>query len=202
VRTEPALLLAHLKGPSPCPAQAMYVRRDDGESMAVTTADIEGTVPDIPIAGTIEPSVTFAPSPEGVTFSAIVRSVGTDVDNGEAEILEGGALTLGDVLDERWRGAWYVIGIYSWSHPEYGFLPLTCGVVGKIKPRVGKFNTELRDLRQFWQSNPTIVTQKRCPWRLGSNSEVEGFCTLDLTPHTFAGEVVTAVASQREFTVA
>jgi uncharacterized phage protein (TIGR02218 family) len=202
MRAWPALLLAHLQGPAPCPAQALYILRDDGQALALTTADIEGTVADVPIGGSVEPSVTFTPSPEGVSFSAIVRSVGTDVDNAEAEILEGGALTLADVLDERWRGAWWVMGVYSWAHPEYGFGPVSCGVVGKIKPRVGKFPVELRDIRQLLQSNPTPVTQKGCLWQLGSNDEVNGFCTLDLTPHTFPGEVVTAVASQREFTVA
>lgn len=202
MRAWPALLLADLQGPTPTPAQALYILRDDGVSLALTTADIEGTVADVPIGGSVEPSVTFTPSPEGVSFSALVRSVGTDVDNAEAEILEGGALTLADVLDGRWRGCWWVTGVYSWAHPEYGFGPVSCGVVGKIKPRVGKFPTELRDIRQLLQGNPTPVTQKGCLWKVGSNSEIDGFCTLDMLPHTFVGQVVTAVASQREFTVA
>jgi uncharacterized phage protein (TIGR02218 family) len=201
VRSWPANLVTEAQTRSRL-AQALLILRDDGESLALTTADIEGTVADVPIGGSVEPSVTFTPAPEGVTFSALVRSVGTDVDNAEAEILDGGALTLTDVLDERWRGAWWVAGVYSWAHPEYGFGPVSCGIVGKIKPRVGKFVIELRDVRQLLQSNPTPVTQPGCIYQLGSNSEQDGFCTLDLTPWTYTAQVVTAVASQREFTVA
>jgi uncharacterized phage protein (TIGR02218 family) len=104
------------------------------------------------------------------------------------------------VLDERWHGAPWVAGVYCWAHPEYGFGPMSCGHVGKIKPRVGKFVVELRDLRQMLQGNPTPVTQKGCLWLLGSNSERDGFCTLDLTPYTETDVPVTAVTSQRVFT--
>lgn len=202
MRSWPAQLVTEAKSTSPRLAQALLIRRADGETLALTSADIVGTVADVPIGGSVEPSITFAPTPEGVAFSAWQRSLGTDVDNAECEILEGPNLLLADVLDRRWHGAAWVSGIYSWAHPEYGFGPVSCGVVGQIKVRLGRFVMELRDLRQLLGGNPTPVTQRNCLWLLGSNSERDGWCGLDLTPYTVTGVAVTAVASQREFTAA
>jgi uncharacterized phage protein (TIGR02218 family) len=202
VRSWPSNLVTEAQSHAPRLALGLLIQRADGIRIAATTADIAGTIDGIPLAGATVDGVEFDPADgTGVNVSAISRSVGTDVDNLEAEVLEGGVMTLPDVLDQRWHAAPWVVGLYCWAHPEYGFGPISCGIVGKVKPRVGKFAVELRDLRQLLQGNPTTVTQRGCLWTLGSNSERDGFCTLDLTPHTVVDMPVSAVASQREFTI-
>lgn len=203
MRNWSAPLLAEARSAAPRLAQALYIKRAAGTALALTDADTEGDVSDVPIGGATEASVTFSPLPHGVTFSSWGRTVGTDVDNAEATIYEGPGdptLILADILDQRWHAAPWVAGIYCWAHPEFGFGPLSCGVVGKIKQRVGKSGVELRDIRQLLNGNPTPVTQQGCIWTLGSNSQRDGFCRLALAPYTVEDVPVTAVASQREFT--
>jgi uncharacterized phage protein (TIGR02218 family) len=182
-------------------ALALLIERSDGTRLAATTADIASTLDGIPLAGATVNGVEFDPADgTGVNVSAISRSVGTDVDNLEAEVLEGGVVTLPDVLDQRWHAAPWVVGLYCWAHPEYGFGPISCGIVGKVKPRLGHFIMELRDIRQLLNGNPTPITQKGCLWTLGSNSERDGFCRFDTSGVTWTDVPVTAVSSARQFT--
>jgi uncharacterized phage protein (TIGR02218 family) len=202
VRDWPAGLVSEIASPSARLAYGLLVERTDGLQLALSSADRASTISGVPIAGAASGSLVYAAEPEGISVSAVARSAGTAVDNLEGRWLEGGAVTLGDVLAGRWAGAAFTLFVHCWADPSLGVGVLTFGEVGKIKPRTGYFEVEFRDVRQRMQANTTWVTQKDCRWELYSTDRIRGgLCGVNPASHTFTAVPITAVASAREFTL-
>lgn len=193
-RSIPSGLLAHLQGSSDTAAFGILVERADGTRLALTSADSDCVLVDVPVDGSVSGSVTYLASP-GLDVSNIRSSEGFAVDNLEGTLLEGGVVTRADVLRGLWDGAAWTLFQFNRANLSDGFSVIKCGWLGNITPRVGKFVVELRDLRQPLQAEHSIVMQADCQYDLG-----DARCTQSLVSFTDT-VTVTGVTSTQVFAI-
>jgi uncharacterized phage protein (TIGR02218 family) len=169
-------------------AFGMRVERADGEVTGWTDHPSAKTVTVFAESLTLEPT-------NAVVISSIARSMGMGVDNLEAEVLAfDDVMTKVELLEGRWDGARFYIFQFNFVTPSDGLIPWISGKFGNMKPKLGSYVIELRDLRQELQNDVTRVVQANCDYRLGDDN-----CTVDLDLFTFTG-AVTDVSSNRQFT--
>jgi uncharacterized phage protein (TIGR02218 family) len=169
-------------------AFGMRIERADGEVYGFTDHRSAKTV-------TVDgDSLTLDPA-NAISISSIVRTMGLAVDNLEATVVDfDDVLSKVSLLEGRWDAARFYIFQYDWATPANGLIPWFSGKFGNMKPKLGSYVIELRDLRQELQNDVTRVTQANCDFRLGDDN-----CTVDLAGYTFAGSV-TDVTSNYQFT--
>lgn len=136
----------------------------------------------------------------GMSVSSIASTLGLEVDNLKATIGDNGDVLQADVLDGLWDGAAYRLFLFepgstADDSPATGIVPWHYGTVANIEPRVGAFDTELRDWRQALHQDVTPTHQYACIYELG-----DARCKRDLTAFTFTAVVVTSVQSAYQFT--
>jgi uncharacterized phage protein (TIGR02218 family) len=184
-RTVGANLLVNAQSKAPTLAWAIIVTRQDATVYRWTTHDR-----DVSIAGN-----TYSSEP-GIDVRQLVMTAGFAVDNTECEILATDVITKDDMIAGLWNSAAFTLALFNWKATADGMAVFMSGTLGMLKPRLGKFVTELRDIRQSLQADTTDVVQPDCRYRLG-----DAKCTLDITgpPFTMTG-TVTAVASRYAFT--
>ena len=170
-------------------AWGMRVERQDGQVYGFTSHQRRKTVDVLGYDLVLEPS-------NAIDISSISRSIGMAVDNLEATVIDfDDVMSKLDLLEGRWDGARFYIFQFDWSAPASGVIPWISGKFGNTKPRLGNVVIELRDTRQELQNDVTRITQANCDYRFGDAQT----CTVDLAPHTYAGEV-TSVTNARVFT--
>lgn len=128
---------------------------------------------------------TYLSAP-GFDVSSISSSAGMQVDNLEMTILTDDDITRPDILAGRWDYAAFEISQYDWATPANGHIWWKRGWFGDIKPRLGNFVVELRDLRQALQQDTTAQLQPTCRYRFGDSR-----CAVDLYPITVSGTITT-----------
>jgi uncharacterized phage protein (TIGR02218 family) len=169
-------------------AWGMRVQRADGEIFGFSSHQLRKTV-------TIDGDDLVLEPSNAISVSSIARSMGMAVDNLEVAVVAfDDVLTKLDLLEGRWDGARFYIFQFNWSTPGAGVIPWIAGKFGNATPKMGSYVIELRDLRQELQNDVTRITQANCDYRFGGAA-----CTVDLAPHTYAGEV-TGVTNARVFT--
>jgi uncharacterized phage protein (TIGR02218 family) len=162
-------------------------RSGDGDVSGWTGLDREATV-------TVEGDSLLLMPTNGIDLSSIARTAGFGVDNLEVTVVKfDDYMTRIDLLDGFWDNSEFFLFQYDWATPANAVIPWLAGTFGNIKPRLGTVVIELRCLRQALQQDTTRITQANCDAEFGGPR-----CTLDLTPHTYAGTVTTA--GQRTFT--
>jgi uncharacterized phage protein (TIGR02218 family) len=182
-RSVGANLLLNAQSAMPTLAWAIVVTRGDGVVFRWTTHDV-----DVALGGN-----DYLSAP-GIQIQSIAMSAGFAVDNTEVEILADDDITRPDILAGLWDSAQFTLSVFNWKAPADGAAVFMTGTLGDLKPREGRFITELRDLRQALHT--TDVLQPDCRYRLG-----DAKCTLDITgaPFTVTGSA-TSVASRYAFT--
>lgn len=180
-----ANLLVNAQSRAPTLEWAIIVTRQDSTVYRWTTHDR-----DVSIA-----SNTYASEP-GIDVRQLVFSAGFGVDNTPLEVIDGDVITKPDILAGYWDAAQFTLALFNWKATADGMTVLMTGTLGNLQPRLGRFVTELRDLRQALQQDTTDVVQPDCRYRLG-----DAKCSLDITgsPFTVTG-AATSVASRYAFT--
>ena len=154
------------------------VRNGDGDVSGWTEHDVGATV-------TVDGDPLVLDPINALNMSSIVREAGFAVGNLEVTVLQFDEyLTRADLLDGFWTGSEFFIFQYDFKAPTEAVIPWMAGTFGRVKPRLGSYVIELRDLRQFIAQDTTRITQANCDYDFGDDR-----CTVDLTPHTYSGTV-------------
>ena len=161
----------------------MQITRKDGQIYRYVSG-----AADITLGGNL---YTAAP---GFSVSNITCTLGFSVDSLEMTVLAYTDLVKADFLSGRWNSARVDFNQYNWADASHGFIPWPSYRVANVRPILGGFVLELRDLRQLWQQDYTLTTGKQCQNRLGDSR-----CTKVLTSFTHAF-TVTGVTSRSVFT--
>jgi uncharacterized phage protein (TIGR02218 family) len=189
-RSIPTALRDHIQTGSSKLAIGALVKRNDGLYLSLTSAADDAVLTGVPVGGTASGAILYRAAP-GLEISSIRSSEGFNVDTLEATLLEGGPVTRSDILRGLWDGAAWTLFQYNWSNLSDGFYVLKSGWLGALQPRLGKFVTEMRDLRQPLQEEHSTVLQADCRYTLGDVR-----CTKSLAAFTDAITVATVTSNQ------
>jgi uncharacterized phage protein (TIGR02218 family) len=169
----------------------MIIRNGDGDVSGWTEHDVgcEVTVAGDPL--TLDPI-------NALTISSLVSEAGFAVGNLEVTVLQFDEyLTKADLLDGFWTGSEFLIFQYDYKAPDEDVIPRLAGTFGRVKPKLGQYVIELRDVRQFIATDTTRITQANCDYDYGDPNT----CTIDLSAgHTFTGTVTSVETPFYAFT--
>lgn len=182
MRTEPAALLAHMRGESVTICTCSKIELTDGRVYGFTDLDYDVTVDNITyIART------------GYTPSAYSSSANLSVDNMEIEMIwDTDLIKEQELLSGAWDNALVTTFIVNYMDLSMGQLKLRTGRIGTIKRTgEGKFVCELQgQVAQVQTANKRVV-QQMCDANLGDSR-----CKYTVT--TLSG-LVTGVESNKAF---
>lgn len=198
--TVPAALQTHYNTGSTSMANALLIRRQDGELYGFTSNSVPFTLdlspwdsPSWPLAD--ETAFAFDAT-QGLVWSDVLVSSGFAVSNANITTLNDGTFfNPDDIRAGRWRGALWRFFRYRWDVPnptiENDVETLLRGDFGEITLGDTTITVELRALGQRLQQPVGIVSQRTCRVRLGSQGPSK--CNVDLAPFTHALTVTSKV---------
>lgn len=167
-------------------AQCVLFIRRDGVEVALTSHDR-----DVVLSGRV-----YRADP-GLTMTTVVQTAGLAVDNLELTLLPDPLLiTEHDILAGRWNQATHQLVELDPTNVGAGINILHQGTTGNFSMQRGQYRAELRGLEQILQAGVGLVTQKTCPYRLGSNSHRDGWCRASLTTFTHNGSLTSITSAQ------
>lgn len=166
--------------------QCLLLTRRDGVEVALTSFDR-----DVVVSGR-----TYLADP-GLTMTNMVQTAGLAVDNLEVTLLPDPlVITEADILAGKWNQTAYQLFELDPTNVSAGINILHRGTTGNFTMTRGAYRAELRGLEQILQGGIGIVSQKTCRYRLGSASHRDGWCRVDLTPHTHTGSITAVINAQ------
>jgi uncharacterized phage protein (TIGR02218 family) len=192
-RVIPGPLLAEMQSAAPRLAFGILIERVDGTQYALTGADIDAEITGIPLDGVATGAIDYLSTP-GLAVSNIRSTEGFDVDNLDGMLVDSGLVTHADVVRGLLFGAAWSLFLYCWADVSMGFFVVKVGHIGNVKPLTGVFVVELRDLRQYLQSEQADVLAKDCHYDYG-----DARCGKNKAASTVTG-TVTSAADEQTFT--
>lgn len=185
----PSALGTHYATRNTTMADALKIIRPDGTIYAFTSHDIDDEIS----------GIDYLANP-GLSVSDIVIAANAAVGNLELTTLHDGAVfTSADVLGGRWKNSAFVLFRYNWASIADGIDIQLAGTFGEVELKQNQVVVELRDYRQYLQQPVGNVSQKTCPWRLGSTSRFQGgLCMKDISaaPWTMPFTVTSVTSNQ------
>lgn len=197
----PVALRAHYDSGGTCLANAILIKRTDGQVFAFTSHD-QTLVLDVRPWGVDNAALVFD-CKQGLSASGITATSGFAVDNLELTTLDDGSLFVREeVAAGLWQNAEFRLFRYRWDVVVPTIAndvePLMRGWLGEITLGSATLTVELRGLKQKLQQSLGMVSQKTCRSRLGATGLSQ--CNRSLVDLTHA-VTVTAVTDKRTFTI-
>lgn len=201
MKTIPAPLLTHIRGPLVTLAVCWRVQRKDGELILGTEHDRDLTVSvdsnALTLVGTYRAS-------SGITGSDLRSNSDMAVDNMEVsgavaspDDLSIVDLTVADIEGGLFDDAPMTLFLVNWQAPDDGQIILRHGTIGEIRRTSdGHYYTELRGLAQRLQQQIVETYSQTCQASLGDSR-----CQFNTAPHIING-TVSSVTSRLRFDAA
>lgn len=172
-------LMAHLQGDTLCLCTLVKVARPDGVQLGFTSHSADLTMNGL---------VYKANS--AMALTAIQQSVGTGVDNAEAEGgLSDDRITEADLLAGRYDDADVIVMLANWSDLSMGTLTLGRYRLGEVSLRNGTYRAELRGLTELLKQQTGNTTSPLC--RCNALGDLQ--CKVGLSAWTYTGTVANVV---------